>query len=151
MTRPERVVVVGVGNLLLQDEGIGVHVAHALQEINPPGVELIDGGTVPDILTTREPADRLIIIDAANVGGAPGTVGIFHPDDLAEAPEGYVSLHDLGLQQSLKTMRLLGNEPGEVVIIGIQPHIIDWGTELSPELAGRLQKIVDTVLKEIGR
>ncbi len=151
MGKPSRVVVVGVGNLLLKDEGIGVHVAHALQELElPHGTEIIDGGTSPDLLAYLEPADKLIIIDAVEAGGTPGTIYRFHPDDLTLEARGLSSLHELGLMSSLKMMSLLGNEPQEVVIIGIQVKEIDWGTELSTELREKVPEIISVVLKEIG-
>ncbi len=146
-----RVVVIGVGNLLLRDEGIGIHVAQALQKIDlAPGVEVIDGGTSPDLLAYTEAGDRLIIVDAAKAGGEPGTVYRLHPADLASQPVGAFSAHELGVEQSLKMMALIGNEPKEVVIIGVEPGEIDWGTELSDQLQRKLSEIVSVVLREIG-
>ncbi len=141
---------VGVGNLLLKDEGIGVHVARALQEMElPDGTEIIDGGTVPDLLAYTGAEDRLLIIDAVAAGGAPGTVYRFHPDDLAAKAGEPLSLHELDLTASLGMMRLAKREPAEVTIIGIQPDEIDWGTELSAELQEKLPEIVRTVRKEL--
>ncbi len=151
MTEPNRVTVVGVGNLLLRDEGIGVHVARILQAMDLPDVEVIDGGTSPDVLACLEPTGKLIIVDAAETGGEPGTIYCFRPKDLADAPSGHVSLHELGVVEELKMMTLLGNTPDEVVIIGVQPKQIEWGPELSPELAARVPEIVKIILEEIGR
>ncbi len=146
-----RVVVIGVGNLLLRDEGIGIHVAQALQKMDlAPDVEVIDGGTSPDLLAYAEAGDRLIIVDAAKAGGDPGTVYLLHPADLASHPAGTFSAHELGVEQSLKLMALIGNEPKEVVIIGVEPGEIDWGTELSDELQRKVPEIVGVVLREIG-
>jgi len=146
-----RVVVFGAGNLLLKDEGIGVHIAHALKELNlPDGVEVIDGGTSPDLLAYLEPADRLIIIDAVQARSEPGTIYRFHPDDLTTDSGGLMSLHEAGVMSGLRMMSLARNKPEEVIIIGIQPKEIDWGTELSPELEGKVPEIVRAVLKEIG-
>ena len=151
MGQPSRVAVIGVGNLLLKDEGIGVHIARALQELNlPDGVEIIDGGTSPDLVTYLEPADKLIIVDAVQAAGEPGTIYRFHPDDLATEAKGLISLHELGLMPSLRMMSLLQNEPKEVIIIGVQPKEIDWGTELSAELQQKIPEIVNIVLGEIS-
>ncbi len=145
-----RVVVVGVGNLLLKDEGIGIHAVKALQEINlPEDVKIIDGGTAPDLIAYTKAGDKLIIIDAAKAGGKPGTIYRFRPQDLAAENGNLVSTHELGVEQNLKLMALMGNEPSEIVIIGVEPKEIGWGTELSPELQPVIPEIVEVVLKEI--
>jgi hydrogenase maturation protease len=147
-----RIAVVGVGNLLLKDEGIGIHVVRALQELfMPDGVVVIDGGTSPDVLDYLEPADKLVIIDAAEAGGVPGAIYRFRPDDVTLETGEAISLHELGLVSSLKMMSLLGKTPPEVIIIGIQPKEIAWGMELSPELKEKVPEIVKAVLKETGQ
>ena len=146
-----RIVIVGVGNLLLKDEGVGIHVVQRLQEMDlPPDVELIDGGTSPDIVAYVKADDKLIIVDSARAGGEPGTIYRFLPDDLAADSETLASAHELGVAHNLRLMSLAGNEPRETVIIGIEPKEIDWGTELTGELQQRMPKILDTVLKETG-
>ena len=148
---PPRVVVIGVGNLLLKDEGIGIHIAKALQEINlPRDVKIIDAGTAPDLIAYTEAGDKLIIIDAANAGGEPGTIYRLLPRDLSEETGAVISAHELGVAPNLRLLSLTGNEPGEIVIIGIEPKEIDWGTELSPELQQKVPQIVSVILKEIG-
>jgi len=146
-----RFAVVGVGNLLLRDEGIGVHVAHALQQIDiPHNVKIIDGGTSPDLPHYLKDIDKLIIIDAVKAGGKPGTIYRLHPHDVNTESERIISLHELGLEQSLRMMRLIGNEPKETVIIGIEPKEIDWGTGLSVELQQKIPEIINVVLSEIS-
>jgi hydrogenase maturation protease len=147
-----RVVVIGVGNLLMKDEGIGIHAVQALQEIGlPPGVTLIDGGTSPDLIAYTKAGDKLIIIDAAKAGGEPGAIYRFRPEDLAEEKGILTSVHELGVAQNLGLMSLLGNKPSETIIIGIEPGDISAGLELSPELQQKLPAIVKVVLKEIGK
>ena len=125
MSSRKRIVIVGVGNVLLKDEGIGVHVARALQEMSlasPEGeVEVVDGGTSPDAFDRAEGADKLIIVDAACGGGEPGTVYRFAPDEVSGGPKLLYSLHDLGLLDSLRMMESVGNPPRETVIIGVEP------------------------------
>lgn len=146
-----RFAVVGVGNLLLRDEGIGVHVAHALQQIDiPHNVKIIDGGTSPDLPHYLKDIDKLIIIDAVRAGGQPGTIYRLHPHNVNIESERIISLHELGLEQSLRMMRLIGNEPKETVIIGIEPKEIDWGTGLSVELQQKIPEIINVVLSEIS-
>jgi hydrogenase maturation protease len=148
---PPRTVVIGVGNLLLRDEGIGIHTVKALQEIGlPPDVKLIDGGTAPDLIAYTRAGDKLIIIDAARAGGEPGAIYRFQPEDLASGKGVLTSAHEMGVVENLSLMTATGNEPRETVIIGIEPEEIDWGTELSAELQKRLPEIIEVVLKEIG-
>jgi len=148
---PPRVVVIGVGNLLLKDEGIGIHVVQALQQIDlPPDVKLIDGGTSPDLIAFTRAGDKMIIVDAAKAGGEPGTVYRFRPGDLAGGKGALTSAHEMGVEENLRMMSLTGNEPRETIIIGIEPGEIDWGTELSPALRRRVPDIVRVVLREIG-
>jgi hydrogenase maturation protease len=151
MGNSSRVAVIGMGNMLLKDEGIGAHIAHALQELDlPQGTQIIDGGTSPDVLDYLEPAAKLIVIDAAEGGGTPGAIYRFRPEDLTTETGKLISLHELSLISSLKMTKLLKKEPQEVIIIGVQPKEIDWGTELSAELQAKIPEIVEVVLKEIG-
>ena len=149
--QPPKVVVIGVGNLLLKDEGIGVHIAHALQKMDiSQGIKIIDGGTSPDLIAYSEAGDKLIIIDAMKGGDRPGTIYRLHPQDLTPEARGALSVHELGVEQSLKMMNLIGNAPKEVTIIGIEPKEIDWGTEPSVDLQQKIPQIIKVVLKEIG-
>jgi hydrogenase maturation protease len=146
-----KIVVVGVGNLLLKDEGIGIHAVKRLQEIDlPPDIKLIDGGTSPDIIAYTRVGDKLIIVDAARAGGEPGDIYRFQPEDLATEKGELTSAHELGVVENLRLMSLSGNEPQETVIIGVEPKEIDFGTELSPELERRLPEVVQVALREIG-
>jgi hydrogenase maturation protease len=145
-----RTVVIGVGNLLRRDEGIGIHVIKALQEMNlPADIRLIDGGTAPDLIAYTGVGDKIIIIDAATAGGEAGSVYRFRPDDLSGDKKTLASAHELGFIESLKLTELTGNEPSEAIIIGIEPKDTGWGTELSPELKKRVKAIVKVVLREI--
>jgi len=150
MESTRRVTIIGMGNLLLTDEGIGVHVARALQKIAlPDGVEAIDGGTSPEISSYIESTGKLIVIDAMETGGTPGSVYRIPIDDLTTEVAGLTSIHEVNLISMLKMMRLLDRGPQDTVIIGIQPRDMDWGTELSPELQQKIPQIVQIVLKEI--
>ncbi len=145
-----RIVVIGVGNLLMRDEGIGIHLIKALQEMDlPAGVELIDGGTEPDLIAFTRAGDKLIIVDAAKAGGEGGAVYRFKPEDLAPGDKTLASAHEMGVAENLKLMALAGSEPVETVIIGIEPEDTGWGIELSPALQERLPEIVEVVIKEI--
>jgi hydrogenase maturation protease len=141
--------VVGIGNILLRDEGIGCHVVHALEEIPIPGVEIIDGGTCPDVLQFLEGADKLVIVDAVKGGGTPGQIYRFHPEDITLEQKPLLSLHDMSLVDSLKLMQLWHNI-GEAVIIGVEPRELNWGLELSPELREKMPQIIDAILSELN-
>jgi hydrogenase maturation protease len=141
--------VVGIGNALLRDEGIGCHVVHALEEIPLPDVEIVDGGTCPDVLQLVENADKLVIVDAVKGGGAPGQIYRFHLEDITVEQKPFLSLHDMNLVDSLMLMQLWHNI-GEAVIIGVEPREISWGLELSPELKEKMPQIADAVLSELN-
>ena len=146
-----RVVVIGVGNLLMRDEGIGIHAVQALQAIDlPPDVKLIDGGTSPYLIAYMRAGDKIIIIDAAKAGGEPGAIYHFKPEDILVEKQFLYSAHELGVVENLKLMEMSGHRPVEVIIIGIEMAVIGWGMELSPVLKQRLPMIVEVVLKEMG-
>ncbi len=145
-----RVVVIGVGNLLMQDEGIGIHAVQALEKMAlPPDVKLVDGGTSPDTWAYTQAGDKLIIIDAAKAGGEPGAIYKFRPEDLQNERPALASAHELGVAEALNLMTIAGNKPGETVIIGVEPEAIDWGMELTPTLQNRLPQIIEVVMQEI--
>lgn len=146
-----RITVLGIGNLLLKDEGVGVHLVQKLASIvSDANVNIIDAGTYPDFLSlVDDGTDKLIIIDAVKTGDKPGTIYRFSFDDvdLDSAPP--ISLHDIGVSHSLKMMALLNRQLKSTVVIGIEPKTIDFGLELSPEVEGKLSEIVKLVLQEI--
>lgn len=145
----ERVVVVGLGNILMKDDGVGVHAIWALQhKILPASVDIIDGGTSPDIVFLVEGAKKVILVDAASGGGEPGTVYRLSLDDVSERTA-YLSVHDIGLVESLKMLERLTGKTLDVLIIGVEPAIVAAGTELSPELERRLPDIVDFIEEEL--
>lgn len=146
-----KTVVIGIGNLLLRDEGVGVHAVRALRGRQlPPEVEVIDGGTATlELLPILQEAQRVVVIDALRGGAPPGTLYRVTPQDLMEGEERPLSLHQVGFLEVLRMARQLGSDP-EVVIIGVEPKEIAWGTELTPELRRRLPRVVEAVLRELG-
>jgi hydrogenase maturation protease len=141
--------VLGIGNVLLRDEGVGCHVVHALEGISPPDVKTIEGGTCADALQLLEDADKLVIVDAVKGGGMPGQIYRFHLEDVSVEQKPFLSLHDMGLLDSLILMKLWHNI-GETVIIGVEPRELGWGLELSPELQEKMPRIIDAVLSELN-
>jgi len=150
----KKVAVVGVGNILLSDEGIGVHVVNKLREARPDDkipVEIIDGGTSPGFFWLIEGFDRLILIDAVKGGGKPGSIYRFQVEQIVPEEKQIISAHDLDLMYNLKMMELTGSRPKEVIIIGIEPKEIKTGMELSPELDKMIPHIIKIVNEEIDQ
>jgi hydrogenase maturation protease len=146
-----KVVVLGVGNELLKDEGIGVHIARKLQEMSPPGtVEVVDGGTLPDATLVFEGIDKLIVVDAVQAGGKAGAIYRFHPEDVETDSRVITSLHQISLLENLWLMEHFSRKPKEVIIIGIEPEDISSGLELSARLQKQVPQIIALVLKEAG-
>jgi len=141
--------VLGIGNVLLRDEGVGCHVVHALEGIPLPDVKIIDGGTCPDLLQFLEDADKLIIVDAVKGGGKPGQIYRFHLEDITLEQKPFLSLHDVGLVDNLMLMQLW-HSIGETIIIGVEPKELEWGLELSPELREKMPQIIDAILSELN-
>lgn len=142
--------IIGVGNLLLQDEGVGVHLAQALEaQALPEGVKVLDAGTGGmSILYAMEKARKVIFLDAAEMGKAPGEFMRFVPRQVhrGEVPPN-ISFHQLGLPQVLELAEALGVEC-EVVVFGIQPKDLSWGIGLSPEVARAVPEIMAAVRNE---
>jgi len=141
--------VLGIGNVLLRDEGIGCHVAHALEEIHLPDVKIIDGGTCPDVLQFVEDTNKLLIVDAVKGGGPPGQIYRFHLEDITLEQKSFLSRHDMSLVDDLMLTQPWYNI-SEAVIIGVEPKEINWGLELSPELQGKMPQIIDAILAELN-
>jgi len=154
----KRIVVLGVGNLLKGDDGVGVRVIEALERgaALGPGVELVDGGTGgPTLMTEFAGAEALIIVDAAELGAAPGTVREFGLEDVAETvtPRAF-SLHDVGVMGLIELARGVGELPEVVRFVVVQPGRFDTGDRLSAAVVGAVEKAAEAVrriVKESGR
>ena len=147
-----RTAVVGVGNVLLKDEGIGVHVARALRQAIGPDrtdVNIIDGGTCPDTFLLLEGVQKLILVDAVNGGSSPGSVYRFRPDDIPIEGRCITSRHQIDVLDGLNMMELSGIKPDDIVIIGVEPEEINWGLELSARLSQKLPQIVKAIMDEL--
>lgn len=150
-TRPCPNLVLGLGNILLRDEGVGVRVVQAMERMAlPPDVEAFDGGTAGlDLLDVLADRRKVVIIDAADGEGAAGSIYRFVPADLAARCRPGVSLHEVGLLEALTAARQLGAAPQEVVIIGVKPAEVSWGLDLSPEVARLVPRLIALVRAEL--
>ena len=152
--RQNQILVLGVGNILLRDEGIGVRVVEMLQQkyAFSPNVRLLDGGTLGlKLLEPITEADVLIVVDAINSGQPPGTIERLPLAVLRKRISIKNSLHQLDLLETLAHAEFLESLP-ETTIIGIEPE--DFGTlslELSDTIRARREDMVSAVLQEITR
>lgn len=145
MTQQMHTLVLGLGNTLLGDEGIGVHVVHTLEKTcgAMERVTVLDGGTLSFTLASYiEDADHLIIIDAAQLHDAPGTISVFEGDDMDRFVTGNrnKSVHEVNITDILALSYLSGHLPARRALIGIQPKNIDWSNSLSEPLAHAIPK-----------
>lgn len=151
----ERILVLGVGNILLRDEGVGVRVVERLEAeyTFSPDVELMDGGTLGlRLLDPITQADHLIVVDAVQNGRAPGTLYRFPVEELNKRLTFKNSLHQLDLVESLAMADIMGHRPRSAVVIGIEPaDISPWGTTLTEVVARRVPDLCREVLEEIRK
>lgn len=143
--------VLGLGNLVHCDDGAGIHAIHRLQKDVrvPTGVVLIDGGTqglslLPHISGFR----RMLVIDAVDAGETPGTLLRLEGHALANMP-GKASVHQMGFSDLMVAMRLLGDVPEEVVVLGVQPQSTEWSAELTPPVAKTMDALIDAAISQL--
>jgi hydrogenase maturation protease len=147
----KKTVVLGVGNLLLTDEGVGVHVINKMMEMDfPPEVELVEGGVDGlCLMSVVVGTDRLIVIDAVKGGGSPGSIYRFGPEDLVSHTDtSKMSVHQIGILEVTRLSGLVGKLP-ETTIIGIEPKSVEMGMELTPEIQSKVPRIIELVLNEL--
>jgi hydrogenase maturation protease len=147
------VLVLGIGNLVMSDDAVGVLVAQQLQEryIFPDNVEVMDGGTLGlDLLPKMENITNLIMIDAVETGMEAGTCVRLCGQELPIALETKVSPHQMGLKDLLAVSELMGHTPQEMVLIGVQPGSIEMEVGLTPKVEAQLETLVANVLAELN-
>ncbi len=151
---PPKVLVLGVGNLLLKDDGVGVHLINALRDTPfPDNVQLIDAGTVGhQLIPLFHETDYLILVDAISANDVPGSIYRFSPDDINFSQTEYkLSLHEMNLIDILQMAEMTGAKP-EAVIIGVQPKdVSSWSLELSDEVEAVLPKVRELVIEELKK
>lgn len=151
-----RIVVLGVGNTLLSDEGIGVRAIEKLQQdyILPPEVVVIDGGTTGmEMLEDLSKCDHIIIIDAVRGGKAPASIIRLADEQVPVFFKTKLSPHQIGLSDVLATLAFIGEQPGGVTIYGVEPVSLETGMTLTPQVEARLPELMELVvtdLRELG-
>ncbi len=143
------IVVIGVGNLLMGDEGLGVHVVEELNKRElPPDVEVFDGGTGGiALLNLMEGAKKAIIVDAVLGGGKPGEIYVLGVDRLIKGVVKFFSLHEMDLLSTIKIGKELDKLPPELVLVGVEPKKYqEYSMDLSPEVETVIPKVIDVIL-----
>lgn len=143
--------ILGVGNLLLTDEGLGIHAVRKLLDHPdlPENVEVVDGGTAGlGLLYHLEGVRRLVIVDAVETGGPPGTLVRLTGDKIPAYMALKLSPHEITLPDFLAAAKLRDLYPEEVIVWGMQPASLEVGIDLSPALEEKLDELVDNVLAE---
>jgi hydrogenase maturation protease len=150
------ILVLGVGNLLLRDESIGVHLVNQLeQEYDfPQGVDVVDGGTAGmELLEFIAGREHVVIIDAVLTGDSPGTVVNLRDDEVPALFHNKVSPHQLGISDLLGALKLTGESPENIFLVGIIPETVEPGLEMSDTVASQMDEMKRQVLNylsEIG-
>ncbi len=149
----KKIVVLGVGNVLLKDEGVGVAVVEEIGKRYsfPDHVDVVDGGTQGLwLLATLQTTDHLIVVDAVLGGKEPGTIYRLEKDDLPTGLRVKMSAHDSDLVEALNLCKLTENGPETVVVVGIEPADIEpFGLELTPPVAAKTEELISRVLEEL--
>jgi hydrogenase maturation protease len=146
------VLVLGMGNILLEDEGLGIRALEVLQQRYqiPDGVELLDGGTTGmgllDEISRRE---HLLVLDAVQTGDPPGTLVEMRNDEVPVYFGMRVTPHQLGLSDVLATLELTGEQPSGVTVLGLVPESLEMSLELSERIEAELEALVDAAVAEL--
>ncbi len=147
-----RISLIGLGNILLQDEGAGVQAVEALRKNFdfPEDVRLIDGGTLGlDLLPFIEGMEKILFMDAVDLRKEPGTIAILEDEDLPSILEPKLSLHHVGLSDLLFASSLMGIRPPKITLMGIQPEKVEVGLDLSTRVTENFEKFINAILEKL--
>ncbi len=142
---PSRKAILGLGNLLYQDEGFGVHAIRALQESIPlpEDIEIVDGGVLGmNLLPLVEESSHLLVFDAVDAGQVPGTVLELDGKEIPKIAASKLSEHQVGFQEVLGLATFRGSLPSSLHLIGVQPQQMSSGIQLSQAVAGALPEVI---------
>lgn len=144
-----KTIVIGLGNILLKDEGIGVHTVNAVREryTFSPEVEIIDGGTLGlDLLHFFEGRERVLIVDAVDFKKEAGYIGVIEDDKIPSTLFAKLSVHHIGLSDVLFAAKLMDFTPSKIRLIGIQPQSLDVGLDVTECISGKMEDLIDTII-----
>ena len=144
-----KVLVMGIGNTLLQDDGVGVHVTELFRSTQQAdsNVEVVDGGTIGlSLLPDIEDADAVVIVDASEIGERPGTMRIFRDGEIDRQLSGKKrSVHEVALYDLFSAAAIRDRSPDKRVLIAIQPASTEWGLEPTPEVKAAIPAACDAL------
>ena len=146
-----KTIVLGLGNILHRDDGAAAHVITRLRSDRrvPADVSLVEGGTLGlELLPYVWDCDRLIVIDAIDVGAPPGTLVRMAGEEINCLP-GNSSVHQLGVSDLLVALRMLAERQPELVLLGVQPENTDWSSELSSSVVPTIGPLVEATIREL--
>ncbi len=151
----KKLLVLGVGNILMMDEGIGVHAVHEFwkekEDFDDTLVDFIDGGTfTQDIFYLFEEYEQVLVLDIVRAGHEPGTIYSLDEGDLIQNEKQMLSLHDVDLLDSLDMAQMRGHRP-TIKIVGIEPEKIDWGTQMTPVIVKAFPAFMKVARKHIEK
>ena len=152
MDNTKKILILGIGNILLKDEGVGVRVAETMMKMElPPDVEVLEGGVKGlDLLDYIEGREKVIVVDAVKAGSPPGTLFRFTDKDLAVKKGIMRSAHGIDFSDVIAVAKFLGSKPEEIIFLGIEPADLSASMELSPEIEKMVPVLINLVMKEIG-
>jgi hydrogenase maturation protease len=153
MPPPRKVLILGVGNVLLGDDGFGVHLINSFIDTQfPPNVQILEAGTVShQLIPLLRELDHLIVVDAIEAGDQPGSIFRFSPEDMRFPAEPMASLHQISLIDVLGMAELTGGKP-DTIIIGVQPKDVStWSLELSDEVRAAFPKVKELIFDELKK
>lgn len=148
-----RIVILGIGNTILSDEGVGVHAAEALRAAYalPEDVEVIDGGTAGmELLDPLAGVDLLLVLDAVKAKRAPGTVVCLTGKEVPVFFRSKLSPHQVSICDVLASLEFAGAAPRDLVLVGVEPANLDLGTTLSPAIEARVPDMVERAVAELA-
>ena len=150
---PHKITVLGIGNELLSDEGVGVYTIKELEKKGPiPGVEVIEGGTDGfGLINVITDTDYLIVVDSLKGGGEPGTFYKFRVEDAPKCPDIFkTSIHQVGILEVLNLSGLIGKTP-ETIIFGVEPKKITRGMNISAVIKKKIPRLMELIYEEIEK
>jgi len=146
------IVVIGIGNLIKSDDGVGVHAIRHLEGKVPEGVDLIEGSIYcADLFCFLEGRHKAIFIDAIDADDEPGAIFRFSPHEVKQKTKTPLSIHDFGLYELIMTSKLMGECPEDITIFAVQVDNTEFGDRMTEGVAAAVPRVCELVLEEIAR
>lgn len=152
MMKEPTITILGLGNILMTDEGVGVHTVNEFEKryTVPDHVEIVDGGAAGlDLIPFIEGREKVLMVDAVNFDEEPGFIGILENDEIPVKITEKASMHHLGLMDVLSIVRMSGNYPKELCLIGIQPRSLELGLDMTPEIWDKKDALIERIITKL--